>query len=158
MVDYIGVGMMRTLLPFYAKKLQGGAFLVGSLEAAYGVGQVIGAAFLPRMSDRRGRKAVLIISFLGSAVGYSLAGIASSSWLLLVSRIPVGLSKQTVAVSRAMFADCVPRESLSPSLARLTSLMGMGYTIGPFVTLACLSLLFSHLRLSAWGILERFVR
>ena len=59
--DYVAVGMMRTVLPFYAKNLGGGAVLVGSLEAVYGVGQVIGALTLGRLSDVKGRRFVLAI-------------------------------------------------------------------------------------------------
>ena len=75
LVDYLGVGMMRTMMPFYAQKLAatsgsgGGGTLLGGLESAYGVGQMAGAAVLGRLSDIHGRRAVLMISFFGSTLG-----------------------------------------------------------------------------------------
>eukprot|EP00961_Rhodomonas_salina_P100892 1357879-Rhodomonas_salina.2 len=188
MIDYAGVGMMRTILPFYAKQLGGTATLIGLLETCYGalhsgsqtrwVGQVIGAAVLGRMSDVQGRRVVLFISCAGSAVGYGMAGMATTPLFLLLSRIPVGLAKQTVSVSRAILADCTDRSAsvacfisetnvlkstsnrpaaasvdspralvrssltrsimssaeLSSMMAWLTSLMGIGYAMGPLVS------------------------
>lgn len=73
LVDYLGVGMMRTMMPFYAQKLGAasgsGGTLLGGLESAYGVGQMAGAAVLGRLSDIHGRRAVLMLSFFGSTLG-----------------------------------------------------------------------------------------
>ena len=134
-VDYCGVGMMRTLLPFYAQKMApgGGATLLGALETAYGVGQIIGATCLGRLSDTRGRKVVLLLSFAGSAIGYAGTAAATTPAMLVLSRLPVGLAKQTVAAARAILADCVPRHELSGMMARLTSLFAVGYAIGPIL-------------------------
>jgi MFS family permease len=129
--DYIAVGMMRTVLPFYARKLGGGAFLVSSLEAVYGVGQVIGALTLGRLSDRLGRRFVLAISFAGSIIGYSIAGLATTPMMLLVSRLPVGLSKQTVTIARTIVADCTNENERSEWMAYLVTATAIGYTIGP---------------------------
>lgn len=72
MVDYIGVSMMRTLLPYRAASLGMSNTMIGALESTYGVGQVVGALFLGKISDRHGRIPVLIISFVGSIIGYSV--------------------------------------------------------------------------------------
>ena len=130
-----GVGMMRTLLPFYAKKLapEGGGMLLGALETTYGIGQIIGATFLGRVSDTRGRKVVLLLSFAGSAVGYGITALATTPLVLVLSRLPVGLAKQTVAAARAILADCVPRAELSGMMSVLTSLFAVGYAIGPML-------------------------
>jgi len=108
-LDYFAVGMMRTLLPFYAQQLGGSALVQGALEALCGMGQFLGSVLLGRMSDGRGRKAGLAISFGGSALGYalvaaSIAGVGGERYslpLLLLSRVPVGLAKQTITISRA---------------------------------------------------------
>ena len=76
LLDYACVGGMRTVLPYYARSLGAAATGVGALEALYGIGQVVGALLLGRLSDRRGRKAVLLVSFAGSAVGYAGAAVA----------------------------------------------------------------------------------
>ena len=133
--DYCGVGMMRTLLPFYARQMapDSGATLLGALETTYGLGQIIGATCLGRMSDTRGRKIVLLISFVGSAIGYGITAFATTPAVLILSRLPVGLAKQTVAAARAILADCVPRKRLSGMMSILTSLFAVGYAIGPII-------------------------
>jgi len=134
--DYIGVSMMRVTLPFFAKALGGSATLVGGIESCYGVGQVCGALILPKLSDRWGRRAILTFSCFGSLVGYSLAVTAryvESPMLLLASRIPVGLAKQTVTVSRAVVADCTEaNEERSKWMSWLGTALGIGCVVGPF--------------------------
>ena len=136
--DYVGVSMMRIALPFYAKALRpGSSTFAGSLETMYGLGQVLGALTLPRLSDTWGRRAVLMTSCAGSALGYGLAiaaRLTSSPTLLQISRVPVGLSKQTVTVSRAVVADCTrPDRQRSHWMALLGSALGVGCVVGPFV-------------------------
>ena len=138
LVDYLGVGMMRTIMPFYAQRLGAasgsGATLLGGLEAAYGVGQMGGAAVLGRLSDVWGRRVVLTLSFAGSFVGYTMAGLATTPTLLLASRIPVGLAKQTVTVSRAVVADCTALgQERSVGMSRLVAAFGVGYAVGPLI-------------------------
>ena len=144
-LDYAGVGMMRTLLPAVAQKVAGEgwcvaswcggtATLIGGLETVYGVGQLVGASFMGRLSDSRGRRVVLLLSFAGSAVGYALAAAASSPAMLLLSRLPVGLSKQTVTVSRACAADCTSAgPGRSAAMSMLVAAAGLGYTVGPLL-------------------------
>ena len=138
LVDYLGVGMMRTMMPFYAQRLGAasgsGATLLGGLEAAYGMGQMGGAAVLGRLSDVWGRRVVLTLSFAGSCVGYTMAGLATTPTLLLASRIPVGLAKQTVTVSRAVVADCTALgQERSVGMSRLVAAFGVGYALGPLI-------------------------
>ena len=124
-LDYGCVGAMRTVLPYYAKNLGAAATGVGALETVYGIGQVIGALLLGKLSDRRGRKVVLLLSFAGSALGYGTAAFAvatGSSSLLLLSRLPVGLAKQTITASRSVIADLTSHGDRSSSYARLFSL------------------------------------
>ena len=126
LVDYAAVGAMRTVLPFYAKSLGAAATGVGALEALYGAGQIGGALLLGRMSDKRGRKAVLLASLLGSIIGYSMAGVAvgaGSATLLLLSRLPVGLAKQTVSASRAITSDVTSEAQRSDAISGLVGSM-----------------------------------
>ena len=133
-IDYIAVGAMRTISPFYAKSLGADTTGVAALETIYGVGQIVGALMLGKLSDTRGRKHVLLLSLLGSIVGYSLAGVAvgaGSASLLLLSRLPVGLAKQTVSVSRAIASDVTSEDQRSESLSALVGCMALGYSLGP---------------------------
>ena len=135
-VDYAAVGAMRTVLPFYAKSLGAAATGVGALEALYGAGQIGGALLLGRMSDKRGRKAVLLASLLGSIIGYSMSGVAvgaGSATLLLLRRLPVGLAKQTVSASRAITSDVTSEAQRSDAISGLVGSMALGYALGPFL-------------------------
>ena len=134
MLDYGCVGAMRTVLPYYAKSLGAAATGVGALETIYGLGQVIGALLLGKLSDRRGRKVVLLLSFAGSAVGYGMAAFAistGSASLLLLSRLPVGLAKQTITASRSVISDVTSHADRTSVMARLFSSMALGYACGP---------------------------
>lgn len=135
--DMLLVGAMRTVLPYYARSLGAKARGVSALEAFYGIGQVLGAVILGRWSDSRGRKAVLILSFAGSTVGYLLAAtsvLLGAPALLLLSRLPVGLAKQTTTTCRAIVTDATPGAAeRSQAQAALFARMAVGYAIGPAI-------------------------
>eukprot|EP00667_Euglena_gracilis_P011256 EG_transcript_11482 len=134
--DYVGVSAMRTLLPFIAGRLSQGSVgaVVGGMESAYGAGQVVGALLLGPISDRVGRRPILLLSCLGSAVGYGAAGLVGSASGLLLSRLVVGLSKQTITVARAAVADCTAADSArSVYMNRLSAVAALGYAIGPYL-------------------------
>jgi len=135
--DYVGVTMMRVALPFYAKSLGGSSTLIGSLETGYGIGQWVGATTLPRLSDVWGRRRVMMLCCLFSAVGYTLALVSiivASPTLLLLSRVPVGLAKQTVTISRAVVADCTDaNEDRSRWMAFQCTALAIGCTLGPLL-------------------------
>ena len=134
MLDYGCVGAMRTVLPYYAKSLGAAATGVGALETVYGLGQVVGALLLGKLSDRHGRKVVLLLSFSGSAIGYGMAAFAvstGSASLLLLSRLPVGLAKQTITASRSIISDVTSHADRTSVMARLFSSMALGYACGP---------------------------
>mmetsp|Transcript_27868 Transcript_27868/g.89877 ORF Transcript_27868/g.89877 Transcript_27868/m.89877 type:complete len:434 (+) Transcript_27868:53-1354(+) len=136
-LDYLAVGAMRTVLPFMAAHVvgqtRGG---VGALDSLYGVGQVTGALVMGRVSDKYGRRGVLLTSFFGSALGYGLSTAAlvlGSPRLLYASRLPVGLAKQTVTTCRAVISDCAEGKERSAAMAHLFGATCAGYAVGPFV-------------------------
>mmetsp|Transcript_23024 Transcript_23024/g.42404 ORF Transcript_23024/g.42404 Transcript_23024/m.42404 type:complete len:434 (+) Transcript_23024:83-1384(+) len=135
--DYIGVSMMRITLPFYSKAMGGASTMVGGLETAYGVGQAVGALALPRLSDSFGRRRILTACCACATVGYCTAMAAkaiSSPTLLLASRFPVGLAKQTVTVSRAIVADVSDASGdRSRWMSYLCAALAAGCTLGPLL-------------------------
>jgi hypothetical protein len=111
------------VLPFYAKRLGAAGAHVGGLETVYGVGQVAGALLLGWLSDAHGRKAVLLLSFMGAAAGYGMAAgavAAASVPLLLLSRLPVGLAKQARSDGALGPRARCSAASVSPSSASQT--------------------------------------
>lgn len=134
-LDMCAVGLVIPLLPRYTRLLGAGAAFTGALQSAYGLAQVVGASLFGGLSDRLGRKAVLVVSLLGAIAGYSTIAaavmtLAHPGWLLM-SRIPIGLTKQTVAVSRAAVADCTSHDSRAQALGVLAASAGIGFVIGP---------------------------
>lgn len=135
-IDYCAVGAMRTVLPYYAKRLGASGTKVGGLETVYGLGQVLGSLALGWLLDARGRKIVLLLSFFGAATGYFVASLAvmqGSVLLLLASRLPVGLAKQTVTATRAIISDVTAPEQRSEALAQLFAGCSLGYAVGPYM-------------------------
>lgn len=137
--DYAGVGAMRTTLLFASKSLAtgGGApMLLSVFESAFGLGQVIGALLIGRLSDQFGRRALLNLCLCCSALAYALAGsalTASSTALLLLSRIPAGISKQTTTTCRAIVCDSTAPAERSSALSTLYACSALGYAFGPLL-------------------------
>ena len=101
-----------------------------------GLGQAAGAVVLGRASDVWGRRAVLLLCFAASAVGYALVGgaaVLGSGALLYLSRLPVGLAKQCTTVTKAAVSDVTPPARRSEALARLYAAGAFGYAVGPWL-------------------------
>eukprot|EP01119_Soliformovum_irregulare_P008161 TRINITY_DN2111_c0_g1_i1.p1 TRINITY_DN2111_c0_g1~~TRINITY_DN2111_c0_g1_i1.p1 ORF type:complete len:397 (-),score=44.90 TRINITY_DN2111_c0_g1_i1:5-1072(-) len=105
----------------------------GLLSTIYGLAQLIGSPIMGRLSDERGRKYVLLISFIGSCFGYLGLALSSNLWMLFLSRIPVGLVKQTVSVSKAYISDVSDEKARARNMGFLGTAMGLGFIIGPMV-------------------------
>ncbi|MHB8594403.1 MAG: MFS transporter, partial [Acidimicrobiales bacterium] len=104
-VDLLGFGIVIPLLPLYARRLGAGPEAVGLLLAAFSAAQLVAAPVLGRISDRVGRKPVLVVSLIGTALASLLTGVAGSLWLLFVARVVDGASGGSVAVAQAAAAD-----------------------------------------------------
>lgn len=134
-LDMCAVALVIPLLPTFSRMLGGDAAFAGMLQAVYGLAQVLGAGVLGGLSDRRGRRPVLQLSLAGGFVGYAVLAVAVGAkldrhWLLL-SRLPIGLTKQTVAVTRAVVTDCTRATGRAQALGRLAAAGGLGFVIGP---------------------------
>ena len=95
LVDLMGLSIIIPLLPLYAARFGSSPLMIGILQATYPMMQFLGAPILGRLSDRFGRKPILIISQIGTLAGFILLGFANSLWLLFLSRIIDGLSGAT---------------------------------------------------------------
>ena len=131
----MGMTIVIPVLPFVVQRyLPGGtnlALWVGILESVYALCAFLAAPALGVLSDRYGRKPVLIISVLGSAIGYLLFGIGGAIWVLLLSRIIDGLTAGDMPVLFAYLADITPPEDRAKRYGMLGALSGVGFMIGP---------------------------
>jgi len=139
LIDLMGMTIIIPLMPLYAASFGANVFTIGLLGAIYPLMQFIGAPILGRLSDRYGRKPILLISQVGTLVGFLLLGFANSLWMLFLSRFIDGLSGANIATAQAVIADSTNEKNRTQGLGLLGAAFGIGFIIGPVI--AFLSLL-----------------
>lgn len=132
-VDMIGFLMVLPLLPFYAERLGASPSMIGALISTFALAQLITAPWWGRLSDRYGRRPIIIGALLVSAAAYAVFAVAHSVWLLLLSRLIQGAGGGTVGVVQAYVTDAVEPEERSKALGWLTAATSAGVMIGPGV-------------------------
>lgn len=130
-VDLLGFSIVLPLIPFYAKDYGANDFVAGLLVASYALAQLIGAPLLGRMSDRYGRRPVLLISIAGTILGFVLLGVAGGLFMLFVSRIVDGLTGGNISVAQAYIVDITDQKSRAQALGIIGAAFGLGFIIGP---------------------------
>src|SRR5215212_10812632 len=106
----IGYGIVIPLLPFYVQPQASGAALVGLLGSLYAAMQFVGGPFLGGLSDRTGRRPILILCLLGASLAYLLLGLAQTLLLLFAAVVLAGAASGTLATAQAYIADSTPPE------------------------------------------------
>lgn len=129
--DIFAVALIIPLMPYFARSLGASAATQGMIGTVYGFCQLIGAVGAGRLSDRRGRKFVLLLSLASAGVSYLGTAFAPSLPWLLFWRIPVGLCKQTISVAFAFVGDATEASRRSRWLAFVGSAAAMGFILGP---------------------------
>lgn len=132
-VDLLGFSLILPLLPYFAQTFGADAFVTGLLVASYAVAQLIGAPLLGRLSDRMGRRPVLLISIAGTFIGFLLLGFAGALWVLFVSRLVDGLTGGNLSVAQAYITDVTDDKNRAKSLGMIGAAFGLGFIIGPAV-------------------------
>ena len=130
-IDLLGFSLILPLLPYYAKTFQADSFTTGILVASYAVAQLIGAPLLGRLSDRFGRRPILLVSVFGTFLGFLLLGFANALWMLFVSRIIDGLPGGNLSIAQAYITDVTDAKSRSQGLGLIGAAFGIGFIIGP---------------------------
>lgn len=140
LIDLLGLTIIIPLLPLYAASYGADPFTIGLLGAAYPVMQFIGAPLLGRLSDRFGRKPVLLVSQLGTVIGFLIMGFAGSIWVLFLARIIDGLSGANISTAQAAITDNTTEKTRTQGLGLIGAAFGIGFTIGPVLAFATLAL------------------
>ena len=133
LIDLLGLTIIIPIMPLYAVSFGANAALIGLLGAAYPIAQFIGAPFLGRLSDRFGRKPILLASQLGTLAGFLLLGGANSLWLLFLARIIDGLSGANISTAQAVISDSTNEKTRTQGLGLLGAAFGLGFIIGPII-------------------------
>ena len=132
-VDMLGYGLVVPLLPFYAGGLANGALLVGALGSLYAAMQFFGGPFLAGLSDRTGRRPVLVACLLGASLAYALLGIAETLTLVVAAVALAGAAGGTQATAQAFVADSTPPEDRARGLGLIGAAFGLGLMAGPLL-------------------------
>src|SRR5262245_63942045 len=154
-IDLLGFGIVLPLLPRYSEKLlepagierQLHGLVTGCLLAVFSLMQFLFAPIWGRVSDRVGRRPILVLGLAGSVVFYALFGYASSLAatearlalvLMFLSRIGAGVAGATIATAQAVIADTTTPEKRAHGMALIGIAFGIGFTFGPLVGLSSL--------------------
>lgn len=135
LIDIMGIGLIIPVLPSLVKELAGseaaGAKFIGILTASYAAMQFIFAPILGALSDRYGRRPVLLVSLAGMALDYLVLYWAPSLWWLLLGRLVAGITGASLTVANAYIADVTPPENRAKNFGLLGATFGVGFILGP---------------------------
>ena len=132
-IDMVGFGIIIPVLPLYAEHFHATPVQIGWLTGIYSGVQIIFMPILGRLSDRYGRRPVLIVSLIGTAIGFLVMGWASSLSLLFVARIIDGATGGNISTAQAYIADVSTPENRSRSMGIIGAAFGLGFTFGPMI-------------------------
>lgn len=133
MIDLIGFGIVLPLLPGYAARFDVSDTAIGIVVGSFSLMQFLFAPWWGRLSDRVGRRPVILIGLAGSALSYLLFAVAGSYWVLLLSRLLAGGMGATVNVAQAYLADVTPAERRAKAMGLLGAAFGLGFVLGPAI-------------------------
>lgn len=132
-VNIIGLGIVIPLLPFAVKDAGGGDFEAAAIFSVFSACSLLSAPFWGRMSDRIGRKPVMVVSVLATVVSYAWLANADSQIMIFLSRAFAGATAGWLATSQAFVADVTTSEDRAKGMGMLGAAFGIGFTIGPAI-------------------------
>jgi MFS family permease len=133
-VDVLGLTLVLPLLPFYAEHFGATPIVVGALSSSYAVCQLVSGPILGRISDRIGRKPVLLASQMGTFASFLILGFADGLFMLFVGRIIDGLTAGNLSIAQAYISDVTTLENRTRSFALIGIAFGTGFLIGPWIS------------------------
>ena len=131
LVDVLGFTIILPLLPFYAQRFGAGPAIAGGLYATYAACQLISGPLLGRLSDRVGRKPLLLVSQLGTLLSFLMLAWAPSLTWLFLARVLDGLTAGNISLAQAVISDVTPPEGRAKAFGKLGIAFGVGFLIGP---------------------------
>jgi MFS transporter, DHA1 family, tetracycline resistance protein len=143
-VNLIGFGIIIPLLPFYAQTFGASPLAIGMLFAVFSVSQLVAAPLLGDLSDRYGRRPLLIFSLAGTVLSFVMLALAQSLSMLFVARIIDGLSGGNISTARAYVADVTAPKDRARAFGFMGAAFGLGFILGP-----ALSGVLSHISYAA---------
>ena len=130
-IDLIGFGMVIPFLSFYAREYGASGVAVGAVVGVYSIMQFFFAPVWGRLSDRIGRRPVILISVTTSCIGYLLFAFARSYTVLFISRVIAGAGGANIGTAQAYIADSTTPENRAKGMGLVGAAFGMGFILGP---------------------------
>jgi DHA1 family tetracycline resistance protein-like MFS transporter len=130
-LDLVGIGILVPVIPFLVRRFDSDALTVGWLFLSFAAAQFIAAPILGELSDRHGRRPVLLFSLVGSAIGYFVFGWAGSLWLMFLARILDGFTGGNISAAQAYIADISDPKDRAKNFGLIGAAFGVGFIIGP---------------------------
>ncbi|MBL8141969.1 MAG: MFS transporter [Acidobacteria bacterium] len=143
-LDLLGATVLVPVIPYLVRQYSPDALSVGLLALTFSIFQFIAGPALGRLSDRYGRRPILLLSVLGSGVGYLVFGFATALWMLFVGRAIDGITGGNISVAQAYIADVSAPEDRAKNFGLIGAAFGLGFIIGP-----ALGGMLSHVSLQA---------
>ena len=131
LVNLVGFGIIIPLLPFYAESFGASPLVIGLLFAVFSLCQLVSAPALGDLSDRYGRRPVLIFSLLGTVISFAMLALAHSIAMLFAARIVDGLSGGNISTARAYVADVTEPKDRARAYGLIGAAFGLGFILGP---------------------------
>ena len=132
-INIIGFGIVVPLLPFYGASFHAAPWQIALIFSAYPIGTFFGEPFWGRLSDRVGRKPILVFTVLANCVCYGALAFAPSIWFAFFIRLAGGMAAGNGSVVQGYIADVTPIEERAGRMARLGAAYNIGFILGPFV-------------------------
>ena len=134
LVDVLGFTIVLPLLPFFSEHLGASPSVVGAIVSIYAVCQLIAGPILGQLSDRWGRRPVLLISQLGTLLGFLLLAFSNQVWMVFVSRAIDGATAGNLTTAQAYISDVTRPQDRAKSFALIGVAFGFGFLVGPAVS------------------------
>ena len=133
-IDLLGFGILIPILPAFAEKILGmDETAIGIVIAVYSLVQFFFNPILGKISDKHGRKPVIVVCLLINALGYVIFAFTNSFLMLMVSRIVAGVGGSSIAVAQAFIADVTTKETRSKGMGIIGAAFGLGFVFGPLI-------------------------
>lgn len=130
-INLVGFGLVVPLLPFYGQSLNAAPWEIAVMFSAYSLGQFFAEPFWGRLSDRIGRKPVILITVAANAVGYVMLAFAPNIWAAVAIRLFTGLGAGNVSTVQGYVADVTPPEKRAGRMGLIGAAFGLGFIVGP---------------------------
>lgn len=132
-IDLVGFGIILPLLPYYAESLGGSPLAVGLLSTSYSLMQFLFTPVWGRLSDRHGRRPLILVSLAGSCAGFLVFGLARNLTLLFAARIVSGIAGAIIPTTQAYIADITTPENRARGMGLIGAAFGLGFIFGPAI-------------------------